>query len=417
MKRNSLYLVSLLISVLPLYGLRFRVGYFPTTLLEVVFLLTFLVWSLEVVRAKRFKTLVMQLGQNPFFKPSIVFVTGATLAIFFSPDIYKALGIYRAYILEPVVVFLIIFDLILELGISKVSKYVLNSLILSGIYLSVYGLYQFLTSSNAIAPLEAEQGRVTSLFNHPTFLTMYLGPVSILTLAKASQSGVKNRLLFVFLIFSFLIVIYLTKSVGGYLGVITGFALYLGKYFYDQKSRYIRSFLKYSFFTVIIGLLLGLGYLFVNLSNLTPHYGLVWPRPDKSTTTIRLCVWEGTRNLLQEKPLTGAGLSGFFTTYPSYQTCDTEHFTYPHNLILNFWTETGLLGLIGFGYLLFIFAGVLFEISEKSTLAYGLLGAMAYWLVHGLVDVPYFKNDLSMFFWIILALSTGLLPKRKKKES
>ncbi len=25
-------------------------------------------------------------------------------------------------------------------------------------------------------------------------------------------------------------------------------------------------------------------------------------------------------------------------------------------------------------------------------------------LIHGLVDVPYFKNDLAMLFWIIYAL-------------
>jgi hypothetical protein len=25
-------------------------------------------------------------------------------------------------------------------------------------------------------------------------------------------------------------------------------------------------------------------------------------------------------------------------------------------------------------------------------------------LIHGLVDVPYFKNDLSLLFWLIVAL-------------
>ena len=34
----------------------------------------------------------------------------------------------------------------------------------------------------------------------------------------------------------------------------------------------------------------------------------------------------------------------------------------------------------------------------------GLLGSLTVLVVHGLVDVPYFKNDLSFLFWIIIAV-------------
>lgn len=33
------------------------------------------------------------------------------------------------------------------------------------------------------------------------------------------------------------------------------------------------------------------------------------------------------------------------------------------------------------------------------------LASMAALLVHGLVDVPYFKNDLAVLFWILISLS------------
>jgi hypothetical protein len=29
-------------------------------------------------------------------------------------------------------------------------------------------------------------------------------------------------------------------------------------------------------------------------------------------------------------------------------------------------------------------------------------------LVHGLVDVPYFKNDLAVLFWMLIALTTRI---------
>jgi hypothetical protein len=34
----------------------------------------------------------------------------------------------------------------------------------------------------------------------------------------------------------------------------------------------------------------------------------------------------------------------------------------------------------------------------------GLIGAMVVMIVHGMVDVPYFKNDLAVMFWVLIAL-------------
>ena len=38
----------------------------------------------------------------------------------------------------------------------------------------------------------------------------------------------------------------------------------------------------------------------------------------------------------------------------------------------------------------------------------GAMASMAALLVHGLVDVPYFKNDLALLFWIIYALGLAI---------
>ena len=34
----------------------------------------------------------------------------------------------------------------------------------------------------------------------------------------------------------------------------------------------------------------------------------------------------------------------------------------------------------------------------------GVMGAMIVIVVHGIVDVPYFKNDLALIFWALLAM-------------
>jgi hypothetical protein len=44
------------------------------------------------------------------------------------------------------------------------------------------------------------------------------------------------------------------------------------------------------------------------------------------------------------------------------------------------------------------------QVTVKQWLKLGIMAAMITIIIHGLVDVPYFKNDLAILFWIIMAL-------------
>jgi hypothetical protein len=45
----------------------------------------------------------------------------------------------------------------------------------------------------------------------------------------------------------------------------------------------------------------------------------------------------------------------------------------------------------------------------------GVLLALVSMAVHGLVDVPYFKNDLSFEFWVLLAIAwAGITASRSR---
>ena len=89
---------------------------------------------------------------------------------------------------------------------------------------------------------------------------------------------------------------------------------------------------------------------------------------------------------------------------------------YPHNIFLNFWTEIGLFGALIFFYLLAkaIFIALSLTVNyiradrPEKYLSLGLMSALIVIIIHGLVDVPYFKNDLSAMFWVFLAF-IGLL--------
>ncbi|MDO8260559.1 MAG: hypothetical protein Q7T50_03640, partial [Candidatus Magasanikbacteria bacterium] len=96
-----------------------------------------------------------------------------------------------------------------------------------------------------------------------------------------------------------------------------------------------------------------------------------------------------------------------------------EIYMYPHNIFLNFWTELGLAGMVLFAWIIGRFLYIAFRLaqidSKNKGIALGLLGAMVAIFVHGLVDVPYFKNDLAVVFWVLLAI-LGALNIGERKE-
>jgi O-antigen ligase len=87
-----------------------------------------------------------------------------------------------------------------------------------------------------------------------------------------------------------------------------------------------------------------------------------------------------------------------------------DRFIDPHNIVLNFWSETGLLGLAAFTWILVMAFVVSWRGGRRPDegwrpLHLGVFLAMVAVVVHGLVDVPYFKNDLALEFWALLGIT------------
>ena len=78
----------------------------------------------------------------------------------------------------------------------------------------------------------------------------------------------------------------------------------------------------------------------------------------------------------------------------------SERLIYSHNLFLNFWSEIGVIGLLAFVGILMLWLYYAVKIYKNDKwLGACFIGALVALVVHGLVDVPYFKNDLAFVFW------------------
>jgi O-antigen ligase len=90
---------------------------------------------------------------------------------------------------------------------------------------------------------------------------------------------------------------------------------------------------------------------------------------------------------------------------------------YPHNIVLNFWAELGVLGVLLFAWIFvkYLYYGFASLSGKDKILSCGLIGALIAIIMHGLVDVPYFKNDLAVQFWVLMAIMSLLYMKSKEK--
>lgn len=132
----------------------------------------------------------------------------------------------------------------------------------------------------------------------------------------------------------------------------------------------------------------------------------------RSSLASRIMIWQSSWKMITDHPLLGIGPGNFQTTYLAYQQYFPTYLEWavphPHNLYLSFWLQTGIIGLIGF-ILLVVFwtRGILrahTTRTQKVSLSWILIGILITLLCIGLLDTPYWKNDLAYTFWLLIAL-------------
>ena len=77
--------------------MRWRYGFYPTTLLETVIVVTVAVFAFETWRGH----LALQ-WRTEFTIPALLFVLAGAISVLVAPSRTAGLGLYRAYIIEPV---------------------------------------------------------------------------------------------------------------------------------------------------------------------------------------------------------------------------------------------------------------------------------------------------------------------------
>ncbi len=406
------WLLFLILFSLPTYQIRFKIFGLPTTLLEIMILTLFFWWLIKKIKVGSWQ---LAIGNWKFI---IIWLIIGIVAVFVSPDKWLALGHWRAYFLEPILFLIVFLDLIKT---KKDLNFVFYSLSFSALYISSFAIWQKITGQG-MESLESWQYplktiiRSTGPFPHSNFLGLYLGPILILAIGQLIKNYKLNFLnigyWLLVIIFSILAIIF-AKSEGAILGIAIGLIFFF-LFSFKKKQRLI-------FILILL-------FIIYYLLFISPQRNYLWQKiafKDLSGQ-LRVNIWEGAIKLIKKQPIFGAGLRGYQKLIPQYQKpfylpgvegiISNEFHPYPHNLFLAIWSELGILGLIVFALIIFQFFKLGFQklfrnpdlAESDKILIIAILSSMVVILIHGLVDTPYFKNDLSILFWLIVGLMINL---------
>jgi O-antigen ligase len=383
--RYSLLATAVAGALAPAYVLRWHVGPLPTTLLEVAILATVAVFAIESVQQR----LSIE-WRGPLTAPAILFIVAGAISVLVSGDHRGALGLYRAYFLEPAAFFLVVGAVA---STPRRAGLILLGFAAGGAVAAIL---------NVAVVLDAIRHHLLDLATTPPVViyqtanavSLYLIPLVAMAAAILvhGRGRAERWLSGVFLALAVPACL-LSFSRGGYLALA---AVGLGLAISHRWAK-----------VLVPGFIVAA--LAVSQVPLIRHriaYEL-HPLPG-NTFDFRLRIWGQTLRMLSHSPVLGIGLSYYQQAMGPYWQ-DLPKVIYPHNIVLNFWAVTGLLGLAGFFWLairafLLGWRGWRHHPPEWRPYDLGVMLVLVAMVVHGLVDVPFFKNDLSFEFWALLGI-------------
>jgi O-antigen ligase len=131
--------------------------------------------------------------------------------------------------------------------------------------------------------------------------------------------------------------------------------------------------------------------------------------------------------MFRDHPIFGVGLDNFLYEYRGRYIFDAAwqepNLSHPHNIILDFATRLGFLGLLTGFLMIWTYIRLAINLLKKNTgqfqpLVVGIVGSLVYMLSHGIVDHSFFLIDLAYIFMFqmgILVLLSEHQNNRKAK--
>ena len=249
--------------------------------------------------------------------------------------------------------------------------------------------------------------RVTSLFDNPNMLSIYLiiiFPFTLYTVAVSKEF--KKKLFYLLCASAIALCTVFTWSRGAWLGIIVATCAFL--VIYNLKNIWV---IAMAFATLPIWSLL--------LPDSIIHRALSIGSLTDSSSVYRIYTWRGVLNMINDHLFTGIGVgeSAFSEVYPIYSYAGTETVMHSHNLFLEITVQLGVVGLLVFIAIMFFFVQKSFNGIREAERADGRARAVTVAgiasvcgaLTMGMTDHIWYNYRVFLVFWAVVALVSALV--------
>lgn len=297
-------------------------------------------------------------------------------------------------------------------------KRCIGTLVTSGTVVAIIGVVQYLAGAvSNKAWLDTDyfydiKGRVVSVFDNPNILSIFLVmilPFSLYMLLKAYTG--RAKLLGLISVVSIILCTVLTWSRGAWIAAIASVVVFL--LMYSKKTlRYIL-----------------LGVFFVPFGSfflpnaVVRRFASIGDIAD-SSTMYRVYTWKGSLRMLGDYFFSGIGygMNAYQEIYPQYAYAGIESAEHSHSLFLQIIIGTGIIGLIAFAIVLFLFTQMNLEYikdtkdtSGRLIVIAALCSVMAS-LVFGLFDYTWYNYRIFFIFWTVIAIACACVRIGREEE-
>lgn len=373
-KFNLEKLIYITILTLPVYLVKIKAFGIPINFLEVLIIGVLVRWLLNL-KLRNFPKLGFGTMKKYFFPLGLI-TAGLVMSTLANKNYAAGLGIIKGWFILP-----LLFAVAAKNVFQGKEKELFKAVFFSSALAAAFAIIYF-----ALGKVTYD-GRLEAFFNSSNYLAMYLAP-GIIT---GFFLGRENKRMYLPPLSLILIAFYLTYSYAAWLAVVA--SLFLVNLFQNTGG-------KKKTFIVLAGIA-ALLVLLVSQSGSNKFLDL--EKYSRSSLESRIMIWKAAEKIIADHWLWGVGPGNFQSQYLEYQKYFPPYLEWavphPHNLFLAFWLQAGLLGLVGFLILIFFWFNETLK-KENGELSYISLAIMLYVLIHGLADTTYFKNDLSVVFWL-----------------
>jgi O-antigen ligase len=392
----------------PAYFFRFTLAGIPLTVLELFIYLLFGLWLLTLNCPKSF---YFRKPLSWYFLCGALLFIGVSLGVLTAPAFIPlpddsilhaqnvALGVWKGWVVAPLLYFIVLSQSLTDRSqVERFLRFFVYSAALVSLLAYVFGLF-----GNGFT----YDQRLSGFYESANYLSLYLVPAVLLNIVwlfqrrgKRTRQDTLDTATLVILLHA----LFLTQSYAAILAVFGSIGLYI-LYFILQKGRNARR--------ALVGLLILFATFFVIIGTQfhTTKFKQFLDVDNRSSTTVRFEIYQVSWNLIEDNWFFGHGPGLYQATYQTHapdilgRAPMEWNIPHPHNVFFAFWLNAGLLGLLA---LLWI------HVLAHRRFTYPLL---AFWgiILHGFFDTPFWKNDLAMVFWAIVAAIMLLQSFDKKR--